>query len=316
MKRNQQDHLWAITCYFNPLRYRRRLKNYHVFRKHLAAPLVTVELAFDGAAFELSRDDAEVLIQVSGGDIMWQKERLLNIAVQNLPSACTKVAWIDCDVVFGNDSWPERASIALEQYALLHLFDERHDLPHLAGPEQFASWNAPPTSRSVVSKRIRGCADAQDYMLANAPKVRNSTAGLAWASPRWLLEEHGLYDACILGSGDRSILCAAIGEYQYATQALRMGAVRQEHYLEWARPYYAAVQGRVGYIRGRALHLWHGDAGLRKYQERHNGMRPFGFDPNEDIAIGNDGPWRWDSNKPHLHRYVRDYFASRNEDGC
>ena len=38
--------LWGITCYFNPVGYKRRLQNYHVFRRHLTIPLITVELSY------------------------------------------------------------------------------------------------------------------------------------------------------------------------------------------------------------------------------------------------------------------------------
>jgi hypothetical protein len=44
--------LWAVTTYFNPMRYRRRLSNFRLFRKHLNIPLVAVELAY-GKEFEL-----------------------------------------------------------------------------------------------------------------------------------------------------------------------------------------------------------------------------------------------------------------------
>jgi hypothetical protein len=57
--------MWAITSYYNPVRYKRRLANYKLFRANLDVPLVTVELSFDGR-FELTEDDADILIQVSG----------------------------------------------------------------------------------------------------------------------------------------------------------------------------------------------------------------------------------------------------------
>src|SRR5262245_19902909 len=69
------SNLWAITCYFNPIGYQRRLENYHTFRQNLAVPLVTVELAFNGA-FQLHSGDADILVQLRGGDVLWQKERL------------------------------------------------------------------------------------------------------------------------------------------------------------------------------------------------------------------------------------------------
>ena len=75
---------WAITCYFNPIGYRRRLENYRVFRQRLKLPLVAVELSFD-KRFELAAGDAEILVQVHSPSILWQKERLLNVALKSVP---------------------------------------------------------------------------------------------------------------------------------------------------------------------------------------------------------------------------------------
>ena len=70
------DGLFAITAYFNPVGRGRRLANYREFRRRLTVPLVAVELAF-GDRFELGHDDADILIQVRDGALLWQKERLL-----------------------------------------------------------------------------------------------------------------------------------------------------------------------------------------------------------------------------------------------
>jgi hypothetical protein len=85
--------LWAITCYFNPCGYRRRAINYRTFWRHLQIPLLTVELSFDGR-FELQEHDADRLIQLRAADVMWQKERLLNVGIRALPAECDRVAWI------------------------------------------------------------------------------------------------------------------------------------------------------------------------------------------------------------------------------
>src|SRR5215203_6717152 len=72
--------LWAITSYFNPMRYGRRLANYRLFREHLPLPLITVELSFGGQEeFDLREGEADVLIQLRGRDVLWQKERLLTV---------------------------------------------------------------------------------------------------------------------------------------------------------------------------------------------------------------------------------------------
>ena len=117
--------LWAITCYFNPMRYRRRLANFRIFRQYLEVPLVAVEMAF-GPEFELQAHDAEILVQLRGGGMLWQKERLLNIALQALPSSCHRVAWLDCDIFFTTPGWIEDANSLLDRYALIQLFRQVH----------------------------------------------------------------------------------------------------------------------------------------------------------------------------------------------
>jgi hypothetical protein len=305
--------LWAITTYFNPQRYRRRIENYRVFRDSLTVPLVAVELSFDGE-FQLHEGDAEILVQLHGGDVMWQKERLLNIALQSVPKDCQAIAWVDCDVVFDSPEWDEHARRALHNCALIHLYREIYNVPPDATLSQSRSPDIPPTSRSIIYKMTTG-----EFTLADLPgpyQVKfGATCGQAWASPRRVLEKHGFYDVCILGSGDRAFLCAAWGEFQAAADYMRMNPRRAEHYLSWARPYFATVCGEVGYIPGRLFHLWHGEFENRKYAARHDLLEAFEFDPERDIAIDSSGCWRWSSDKPEMHARVRHYFAERDEDG-
>src|SRR2546421_1639167 len=113
--------LWAITSYFHPIGYRRRLENYRIFREHLQVPLLTVELGY-GRALDLNHRDADILVQYHGNDVMWQKERLLNLALRALPRECGTVAWLDCDIIFQRNDWPEQALRLLEGHALVQLF--------------------------------------------------------------------------------------------------------------------------------------------------------------------------------------------------
>ena len=51
--------LWAITSYFNPIGYRRRLANYRAFRARLSVPLLAVELTGP----DLTDTDAEIILR-------------------------------------------------------------------------------------------------------------------------------------------------------------------------------------------------------------------------------------------------------------
>lgn len=304
--------LSAITAYFNPAGYRRRLLNYHTFRERLNLPLIAVECAF-GGEFELKPGDADVLIQLPGGDIMWQKERLLNIALQSLPPECTAVAWLDCDIVFAEKDWPERALAALEDAAIVHLFRERYHPPPGARPEEFGVAALSPVAES--SAHLINSGRRSIEIIGQSGLTKGWTNGLAWAARRDILATHGLYDACIVGSGDRAILAASYGRFDIIQRGLQMGEPRSEHYLSWARPFHADVSGRVAAVDGAIYHLWHGDIADRLYATRHSGLSGLDFNPSTDITHNGRGAWRWSSDKPALHAYVRDFFWLRNEDG-
>ena len=106
---------WLITTYFNPLGWRSRRENYDIFRRHLDARLLTVSWSPDGD-HELEVSDPDLLIRVDGGDLMWQKERLINIGLSHLPDDCNLVGWVDCDILSQDPLWQQQA-IALRTAA-------------------------------------------------------------------------------------------------------------------------------------------------------------------------------------------------------
>jgi hypothetical protein len=296
--------MWAITAYFNPMKYARRLHNYRVFRANLALPLVSVELSFDDT-FELRDNDADVVVRLCGGALLWQKERLLNIALRSVPSSVTHVAWLDCDILLARTDWVSEAETRLRNQPVVQLFSELYDLdPDEAGiPGRIES--ASPTGIGIVSLNTNNRLRAQDFAPRTTVHVRNASFGLAWAARRSLLDSHGFYDAMIVGSGDRSMVCAMYGRFDDAVRSLNLNDKRRDHYLRWAFPYHADVQGRVGYVPGRLCHLWHGDLQHRGYLERHRQMAAFVFDPETDIKIAPNGAWDWASRRPELTGFLQ-----------
>src|SRR5208282_413882 len=124
-------------------------------------------------------------------DVMFQKERLLNVAISGLPSDCRKVAWLDCDVLFQNPDWLAHTSKLLDRFALVQPFQEVVLLPKgkicssgesVPCAESFAS-----VFRSAPTKHLAG-----NFW-------KHGHTGFAWAARRDLLVSHGLYDACVAG---------------------------------------------------------------------------------------------------------------------
>ncbi len=109
--------------------------------------------------------------------------------------------------------------------------------------------------------------------------------------------------------------CAANRCFDQLMARHYMNARQRDYYMDWAKPYADAVRGEVRHLDGEIFHLWHGDIRGRRTRGRHAGLAKFAFDPLNDIAIGAGGCWRWNSEKPDMHDYVRDYFSARREDG-
>ncbi|MDX3458202.1 hypothetical protein PV396_40775 [Streptomyces sp. ME02-8801-2C] len=303
--------LWAITSYFNPAGYRTRFANYQLFRQRLNVPLITVEHSPDGR-FELGPADADILVQLSGGSTLWQKERLLNVALDRLPENCTAVAWIDCDVVLEDDDWARLALRKLETAVLLQPFSRAREVraDQIDDPPPSAvvrpSFALQYVEGALVEERLR------TWRIGTDPVPLH--CGYAWVARAEVILRHGLYDASIVGGGTRELASTAIDRIDHLLACRPRNEYQREHLLEWAKPFAEAVDGRVDYLDGDLVHLWHGDVSHRGYGTRYQMVADLGFDPTHDIAVAG-GCWEWSSDKPELHRRVHEYFAQRREDG-
>ena len=185
-----------MTSYFNPGRNGVRKANYHLFRERLGIPLVAVELAYD-EAFDLTEDDAEILIQIRGGAVLFQKERLLNVAINALPESARKVLWIDSDIIFGSADWPARLSEALDTYPIVQPFEKLHHMPRGWHAERLDEADAAYTWQSVAyaisegelpgwpsTRRRRRPATAMRWA-ASGRRGATCSTGTASTTPGW-----------------------------------------------------------------------------------------------------------------------------------
>jgi hypothetical protein len=310
---NLQNKLWAITSYFNPLHYERRVSNYHHFRRHLTVPLVTVELGFGGKS-QLTSGDAEILIQLQGGSALWQKENLLNIALSHLPSYVSCVAWLDCDIRLLDSDWDTKALMALGEHKLVQLFSELYDLTANHDPLYVPTHDVP-SGFSITNLMSNGKIGRQEFRPSNSLEVRRAAFGLAWAASRDLMNQHKFYEAAVLGSGDRAMFCAAVGRFEDAVDTLHMNKAREIHYLRWAKPFFEQIGGQVTFLSGSLVHSWHGELENRHYASRHRNFNSFAFDPALDLRRDEQGIISWDPSRGDLETFALDYFRSRHEDG-
>lgn len=305
--------LWAMTSYFNPMGWRRRLGNYRRFRAALGVSLLAVEMEGPNG-YELSDGDADVLVRVPRGDVMWQKERLLNIGLSRLPAECDAIAWVDCDMLFTRADWAAQTLRVLGESRVAQLFDSVLHLPRVRDPETpmraQGVW-----SRSVVAAAGSPEAAAQVLEGVMAREAGAPTPGHALAILRTVIDRHGFYDRCIVGGGDTALMCAAYGCMDVVERLHAMNDRQKARYRAWAEPLSCDIGGRVGLVRGEAHHLWHGELTDRGALARHRGLSEHDYNPETDVRSEEGGPLRWASDKPRMHEYVRSYAASRREDG-
>jgi hypothetical protein len=321
----------VVCCVFNPCGYRSRVANYRRFRESLAGsglPLLTVELALRDDPFQLGDRDGEIL-RVRGRDALWQKERLLNLGIRELLSrGYRKIVWLDADILFDDvTGWPWYVAAELERSSLCQVFGQ-------VLVEQEGGRTILPGISAVRYLRLTGEMMDQDRLL---PSLRHpyglplGYTGFGWAARAEVLAEVGLYDAAVVGGGDKLIYAASFGtDERWCARASRLleatlppcprcghlGAAPEffDHYVAWARRWSRAVTGRVGFADQTVRSLYHGNRHYRRYQSRRDTLLRHAFDPRLDLTVEPDGCWAWSSRKPDLHLEVWNYLFERRED--
>jgi hypothetical protein len=281
-------------------------------------PLVTVELSFDGR-FELADNDADILVRLSGGAVLWQKERLLNLAVKAVPANVEKIAWLDCDVILERADWADEAKRHLNKFNVIQLFSDVVHInseDHEKRSDRCNGHAAVPGVASLSNARELISMRKQEIELIKS-RIKNEQLGkmgLAWAANRSLLNDHGFYDAGIVGGGDHFMVAAMYAQFDGVVEKFLLNATWQQHYLRWAVPFHKAVAEHIGHVSGTIYHLKHGETKNRAYLDRQEWLAGFDFDPDFDIRIGVNGAWQWARPRPDLEEFLRKYFVSRAED--
>lgn len=301
---------WVIAAYFNPARYKTKRQNFDRFLAGMTAVganLLVVELAFGDGEFEL--DPGEHVLQLRARDVMWQKERLLNVAAAHLPASCRKVGWFDADILFMESDWLERTCAALDHAVVVQPFSYMVRLNR----DNRDDGSAP----SVESFAVRFVRDPQLARFGNY--LQHGHTGYAWAARRELFEQCGLYDVCLTGSNDHLMahaFTATIATSPCMVDVLGAPRPDAQHFIKWGLRARDLVAGKVGVVPGRILHLWHGEHADRRYAQLDAEFRTLGFDPDRHVRHDENGLLQWTAAAPGpIREWARGMFETRDEDG-
>jgi hypothetical protein len=295
------EKLWVVTTISNPERYKSRYDLYKRFKTAMDVAkvnLFTVELAFGNRPFEVTEELNPNHLQLRTGEEIWHKENTLNLAISRLPSDWKYVAWIDADIEFCRQDWPEEIVAQLQHFDVIQLFQHAVDL----GPT------------GEVLKVNNGFV----YSWSNKLEIKNTYSlwhpGFAWACTKTAFNNlGGLIDFAILGAGDRHMAMALIGKVQQTTDK-RLSAGYKEQLDTWEKRATTHIRQNIGYMEGTIYHHFHGSKRKRFYSDRWKILLSHNFDPEFDLKKDWQGLWILSDVGLRLRNDIRNYFRARDED--
>lgn len=272
---------------FNPAQTKRILMNYFFVRNLLLQqgfPIFTIELVYKGRKAEI--DDA---FHVSSDSFMFHKENLYRMLDAKIPGHFTKLAFLDADVFFQDNSWYKKASELLETHDVVEPFET-------------ANWLDLSYKQTMLSRKGVVCNQKNIWDFAYHP-------GFAWCMRRDWYRRVGFFEYAVSGSGDTLSSAAWLKKvFPPKFQSLPLPLVKKYNaYKEIATP-------RITYLKGFDIyHLYHGTRVNRQYAERHKMLHIKG-DIDEYITRNEQGIFEW-KDKATWNPIFLQYFKKRDDDG-
>ena len=304
------DKLYIITPYFNFVNYKSTRNNIDTFiqnfSKHKNVELILVEgLHKTSIPLPDYSDKIYKHLKFPVKDIIWVKENIINLAFKHLPEDWKYGGWFDRDIVMCNPNWVEQAKIALQYYDLIQpwreclYLNEKYEHEHV----NFGEWQV--RNPFKVNSFCEVQVEKEKTGSLNDKKFAHP--GQAWCVNRKFFDKMGgLYDHCILGSGDGIMMFAYLQKKNHEMiERLKTSAL----------PYIEKVKDcKLGYIDGMILHLYHGKLSNRKYLSKHNYYDMFGFNPLEHLDYDENGVLYLTPSGKEFEQYIKTYLIGRAED--
>jgi hypothetical protein len=302
--------IWAVSCLFAFTPSHFRIKNYKTFRENLKkhdVKLLTVEFNPEGK-FELTNEDADKLIQLSDGDIMWQKERLINIGIDNLPTDTDIVLVLDTDIIFSHEDMIERIKKSMEQYKVVQCYSRTMQLnPLITLLKDKLNYFNIDNSKEYFFHGI----NRQSYMSGFFGDQKHGDIGLAWAYRYETIKQIKMFEMNIIGSGDNATMSALLR--QFKSHMIAGTANSWFLYADMIRKYVEVKD--VNYLKDTIVYsLYHGEIESRGYRNRHDILTRHDFDSTKHLIVNEGLPFKFtDDVSPLLKEEIKQYFINRKE---
>lgn len=290
----------VMIAFYNPAKFHRILNNVlYIIRvlKDKKIPCFVVECVFNNSKPQIPKAD----LVLHSNSYMFYKEQLLNKLEPLIPEQYTKLVALDGDIMFDAPDWVDQISYSLEKYDIIQ-------------PYEKACWLTPD------NQRIRSWKYCYAYGIEKGFKATTTNLhlyhpGFAWAFRRSVYRDlGGLYENAIIGNGD--ILFTYNFLHDAVPDAWVKNTLKTTITIEDWPAYHAKfkkIAPKLGYIKIRALHLFHGLASQRQYKTRYSNVaHRFTGKWDDYITVNKDGLSEFKD--PSMRHMLFKYFKGRNED--
>lgn len=258
-----------------------------------------VETAYGDRPFEMTESSNPRHYQFRTSSEIWQKESMINLAIQRLPHSWKQVAWIDTDIAFTRPDIFQEAWHQLQHHSVIQLFSDCVDL----GP-----------NHEIIQSHKGFC-----FMYHENRRVTRryefAHPGFAWAATREAMENLGGLIEAPLGAADHHMALALVGKAKFSLP----GGIHPNYskmVMNWQDRAEQYIKRNIGFVPGLIYHHWHGSKKNRKYVERWDILTKNNFDPEIHLTRSWTGLLELSDKAPIVIRDdIRAYFRQRQEDG-
>jgi hypothetical protein len=299
--------LGIVCCYFNPCNYLSKFLNYIKFIDYFAkfdVDVLTVESYEDTSQYRINQY-SDNIISIKSDSVFWQKENLLNIGIDHLhKNEYEYIMWIDADIEFVDDNWPDLMIKSVEAYGISQIF-------------RYAT-------RKIDHKKYTTSKSACYYTENTDPTndtktllKREGEPGYGYCYHRSFFDKHRLFDKAIMGTGDFLNLIGLFHTEQFnklmSTDRFFTGITTDflNCFCDWS----ASVSSwgeYVGYANVDINVSYHGRVQDRQYINRESILKKFKFMPSNDLQETNSGLYKLTNQV--IETEIKKYFISRDED--
>jgi|GEM_PF-1148208 len=315
IKSEKDENLYCIVPYFNYVKSENRKRLFIEFINRYKnidnLKIIVIEAVFEEDFFDLPSDMEGIYkyLSITTPDIIWIKENLINIAINNLSLKVdwNYLVWIDADIQFLNTNWIQESIDRLQESHIIQLFQHAINL----GPngETFRI-----DEGFVYCYKESGIEyDSNEYYSYTCWHP-----GYAWGMNRDFYEKAKEYnlspliDYCIVGSNDHHMALSFIqkSNKSYPSDISEDYKDRISEYENFCK----IIELNLDYINGTIVHFWHGSLKDRKYNERWYMLLDNNFRTYNDISYDTKGLLQYTLKGKRFNKILMNYFYARKED--